>query len=41
MPGYHNRLSVTLAMAGRYTVACLEFCGLSHHVMIREFTVSP
>ncbi len=39
MPGYHNRLDVTLDRAGRYTFACLEYCGLRHHLMARTFTV--
>jgi cytochrome c oxidase subunit 2 len=41
MPGYTNRLSVTLEKAGTYTIACFEFCGLDHHAMIREFEVRP
>jgi cytochrome c oxidase subunit 2 len=41
MPGYANRLSVTLDKAGAYTIACFEFCGLDHHDMIREFEVRP
>ena len=41
MPGYHNRLAVTLEQAGRYTIACFEYCGLDHHVMIRELEVRP
>lgn len=41
MPGYHNRLAVTLEQAGRYTIACFEYCGLDHHVMIRELEVKP
>jgi cytochrome c oxidase subunit 2 len=41
MPGYHNRLAVTLEHAGRYTIACFEYCGLDHHVMIRELEVAP
>jgi cytochrome c oxidase subunit 2 len=41
MPGYTNRLTVTLEVAGRYTIACFEYCGLDHHVMIREFEVRP
>lgn len=39
MPGYTNRLEATLDRAGRYTIACLELCGLGHHGMIRELTV--
>jgi cytochrome c oxidase subunit 2 len=41
MPGYHNRLAVTLERAGTYTIACFEYCGLDHHGMIRELTVRP
>lgn len=33
MPGYVNRLFVRLEESGRYTVLCLEYCGLSHHIM--------
>jgi cytochrome c oxidase subunit 2 len=33
MPGYVNRLRVTLNERGTYTVLCLEFCGMSHHRM--------
>jgi cytochrome c oxidase subunit 2 len=41
MPGYHNKLTLTLEQAGRYTIACLEYCGLEHHRMIHEFLVRP
>jgi cytochrome c oxidase subunit 2 len=41
MPGYHNKLTVTFEKAGRYTIACLEYCGLNHHKMIHEFEVLP
>jgi cytochrome c oxidase subunit II len=41
MPGYENDLVVTLDQPGRYTIDCLEYCGLSHHLMTREFTVTP
>jgi cytochrome c oxidase subunit 2 len=33
MPGYVNRLRVVFPAPGRYTVLCLEFCGMSHHRM--------
>jgi cytochrome c oxidase subunit 2 len=29
----------TFETAGRYTVRCLEFCGLAHHEMVDGFTV--
>lgn len=41
MPGYHNILDLTLNTPGEYTFACLEYCGVSHHVMVRTFTVTP
>jgi cytochrome c oxidase subunit 2 len=40
MPGYHNRLDLTLSDAGDYRIRCLEFCGLSHSTMEATFTVS-
>jgi len=33
MPGYVNRLRVHFEAPGRYTVLCLEFCGMGHHRM--------
>jgi cytochrome c oxidase subunit 2 len=33
MPGYVNRLRVRFDRPGTYRVMCLEFCGMSHHVM--------
>jgi cytochrome c oxidase subunit 2 len=33
MPGYVNRLRVQFDRPGTYRVMCLEYCGLSHHVM--------
>jgi cytochrome c oxidase subunit II len=41
MPGYHNRLDLTLRDAGVYRIRCLEFCGLSHSTMESSFTVAP
>jgi cytochrome c oxidase subunit 2 len=41
MPGYHNRLDLTLAQAGVYRVRCLELCGLNHATMEGSFTVTP
>lgn len=40
MPGYTNELLVNYPAAGTYKVLCLEFCGLGHHVMAAEITVS-
>ena len=33
MPGYVNRLRMVFDKPGKYTVMCLEFCGMSHHRM--------
>ena len=41
MPGFHNRLELKLDDPGTYVFGCLEFCGLNHHRMIREFEVTP
>ncbi len=40
MPGYHNQLELTLDEPGTYLVSCLEFCGVDHHKMSREFEVT-
>lgn len=39
MPGYVNRLLLRLDKPGNYTVLCLEYCGLSHHIMRSGFEV--
>lgn len=39
MPGYTNRLIHTFEDGGAYTVRCLEYCGLGHHVMDATLTV--
>jgi len=40
MPGYINNLDVTFEQAGGYRVHCLEYCGLAHHAMTAEITVT-
>ncbi len=40
MPGYHNRLDLTLDEAGSYVIRCLEYCGLNHARMETTFTVT-
>lgn len=40
MPGYTNRLVLTFTEPGTYTVRCLEFCGVGHHVMRATFEVT-
>lgn len=41
MPTYTNELRVRYPKPGRYKILCLEYCGLAHHVMSTEITVSP
>ena len=41
MPTYTNELRVRYPKPGRYKILCLEYCGLAHHAMITEITVSP
>lgn len=40
MPGYTNRLIFEFDEPGVYTVRCLEFCGIGHHMMLGSFTVA-
>jgi cytochrome c oxidase subunit II len=40
MPGYTNRLVHTFDRPGNYQIMCLEYCGLVHHGMIANFTVT-
>jgi cytochrome c oxidase subunit II len=40
MPGYHNKLDLTLDRPGRYQIRCFEFCGLNHATMNASFTVT-
>lgn len=39
MPNYVNDLEVTFREPGRYTVRCLEYCGVGHSGMDKEFSV--
>ena len=41
MPGYHNKLDLTLDQAGTYLIRCLEFCGLNHWSMYFSVRVVP
>ena len=41
MPGYINKLHYTFTKPGKYRVLCLEYCGLVHHDMTAELTVTP
>lgn len=40
MPGYTNHLDLRLDEPGSYLVSCMEFCGLGHHQMARQFKVT-
>ena len=40
MPGYINDLLVSYPKPGKYRILCLEYCGLAHHAMIAEITVT-
>lgn len=40
MPGYTNRLVYVFPAPGTYTVRCLEYCGLAHHMMTTSITVT-
>ncbi|MDE3099319.1 MAG: cytochrome c oxidase subunit II [Verrucomicrobiota bacterium] len=39
MPDYVNYLAVTFHQPGHYTVRCLEYCGVGHAIMQKDFTV--
>ena len=39
MPGYTNSLPLALKKPGQYTVLCMEYCGIAHHLMRATFEV--
>ncbi len=39
MPGYTNKLVYRFTEPGVYTVRCLEYCGVGHHVMLTTVSV--
>lgn len=39
IPGYVSQFTVTFPKAGQYTIACNEFCGLMHHMMVGKLVV--
>ena len=39
MPDYINYLAVTFRQPGHYKVRCLEYCGVPHFIMEKDFTV--
>jgi len=40
MPGYTNVIRYTFTTPGTYRVRCLEYCGLGHHTMVTQLTVT-
>jgi cytochrome c oxidase subunit 2 len=40
VPNRNSTLIHTFHQTGKYTVLCLEFCGLSHHGMVASFEVT-
>lgn len=40
MPGYVNRVEYTFDQPGTYQILCMEFCGIGHHVMTADLTVT-
>ncbi|MGM8215680.1 cytochrome C oxidase subunit II [Bacillaceae bacterium W0354] len=40
MPEYTNKVYITFTEPGTYEILCLEYCGLAHHLMIKEITVT-
>jgi cytochrome c oxidase subunit 2 len=41
MPEYTNVLHHTFTEPGTYRILCMEYCGLAHHGMMAEITVTP
>lgn len=39
MPGYTNSLPLVFKKPGQYTVLCMEYCGIAHHLMRATFEV--
>lgn len=39
VPGYVSQFTMTFPRAGEYTVACHEYCGVLHHVMVGKLVV--
>ena len=40
MPGFTNVIRHTFTTPGTYRIRCLEYCGLGHHTMISQLTVT-
>lgn len=40
MPGYVNRVEYTFDKPGTYQILCMEFCGIAHHLMTADLTIT-
>ncbi|MFT4412540.1 cytochrome C oxidase subunit II [Fredinandcohnia humi] len=40
MPEYTNNVYYTFKEPGTYQILCMEYCGLAHHLMIGEITIT-
>ncbi|WP_026905740.1 cytochrome c oxidase subunit II [Paucisalibacillus globulus] len=40
MPEYTNTVYITFTKPGTYKILCMEYCGLAHHYMVSEITVT-
>jgi cytochrome c oxidase subunit II len=40
MPEYTNTVYYKFTKPGTYSILCLEYCGMAHHIMKREITVT-
>lgn len=40
MPDYTNKVYITFTKPGTYKILCLEYCGVAHHYMVAEITVT-
>ena len=40
MPGFTNVIRYTFSEPGTYRILCLEYCGLGHHTMMSQLTVT-
>lgn len=40
MPGYTNTVYYKFTKPGTYTILCMEYCGMAHHLMKREISVT-
>jgi cytochrome c oxidase subunit 2 len=41
IPGYVSQFTVTFKTSGDYVIACNEYCGVMHHMMVGKLTVKP